>query len=262
MPRSAAPRVVAEKAAQLEQLTVEYLPLEAIHPNDYNPNRQSERDFQLLCRSIEEDGFTQPVIIAEDGTIVDGEHRWRAAAALLMKQIPCVRLPMSAERARIATLRHNRARGTEDLELGVAVLRDLERLGALAWAASSLMIDDDALNQLLEDVPAPEALAAEDYSQAWEPAQAERYQPRSDAKLHVDTTPAAMTSIEQAEERRRAAPTADGRQASVTEGLYSITIVFLEDEASVVREALGAEPARALLRLCQAEDFHERGNHA
>ena len=73
-------RAVTKLAESLKTLSVEYVPIADIHPNEYNPNRQSPREYELLLRSMEEDGFTQPILV-QRGTqrIVDGEHRWRAA---------------------------------------------------------------------------------------------------------------------------------------------------------------------------------------
>ena len=76
---------------------------------------------------------------------------------------------MTYEQARIATLRHNRARGSEDIELTSEVLRDLENLGALDWAQDSLMMDDLELQRMLEDIPAPEAMGDEEFGTAWIP---------------------------------------------------------------------------------------------
>ena len=74
---------------------------------------------------MEEDGFTQPIVAAKSSTpardgsegfkIVDGEHRWRAANTLGFDEVPVAVVPMSEEQAKIATLRHNRARGSEDV---------------------------------------------------------------------------------------------------------------------------------------------------
>ena len=106
--------------ARLERLQIEYVPASAITANDYNPNRQGEHEFGLLKASILEDGFTDPIKVVErDGllVIVDGEHRWRAVRSLFEDgKLPddvlaIVRLPMGEAQAKIATLRHNRARG-------------------------------------------------------------------------------------------------------------------------------------------------------
>jgi len=161
--------VIEKKTEYLKVVKIEYVNVSDLKPNEYNPNRQNEHDFELLLRSMEEDGFTQPIVILTDNTIVDGEHRWRAAKTLGMKTVPCVRVKHGKEQARISTLRHNRARGSEDIELSTQMLRDLEQLGALEWAKDSLMMGDDEINKLLEDIPAPEALAGEEFNEGWIP---------------------------------------------------------------------------------------------
>ena len=166
---------VAKKNKVLESLDIQYINVNDIHPNEWNPNRQSEHDFELLLKSMREDGFTQPVVAikTDEGLIkiVDGEHRWRAAHTLGFDEIPVVITPMTEEQAKIATLRHNRARGSEDVDLTAELLRDLEKLGALDWAQDSLMMDDTEIQKMLEDIPAPEALAADEYTEAWEPGE-------------------------------------------------------------------------------------------
>jgi len=64
---------------QLEQLKVKWVPIGDVHPNTYNPNRMTPQMHVLLERSILEDGWTQPIVTLEDGTIVDGEQRWTVA---------------------------------------------------------------------------------------------------------------------------------------------------------------------------------------
>lgn len=252
---------VEKKAQALEKLTIEYLPVSEIRPNDYNPNRQNEHEFALLCRSITEDGFTQPVIISMDGVIVDGEHRWRAAQHLGYAEVPVVRVPMEAAQAKIATLRHNRARGSEDLELSVAVLRDLEALGALDWAADSLDLSDDELNRLLEDVPAPEILAGEEFSEAWTPsrdaaaAQEGTVQRQADgATTRVDSTPEALLRGREQEKRLAEAKTLEERaQVARDTDIYRLALSFAGDEARAVKAVLGDTPAIRIVELCNAE---------
>jgi len=166
---------VKKTNARLEALTVQYAHVDRIIPNTYNPNRQSDDEFELLRRSMEEDGFTQPLVcvkgdIKDTFRIVDGEHRWRVAQALGYEEIPIVVTPMNIKQARISTLRHNRARGSEDIQMSAQVLRDLEKLGALEWAQDSLMLSDIDVQKLLEDIPVPEALAGEEYAESWVPS--------------------------------------------------------------------------------------------
>ena len=252
------PKIKLDKQAQaLERLAIEYVPIDGVHANDYNPNRQSADEHELLMRSIREDGFTQPIVVAEDYTIVDGEHRWRAAATLGMTEIPVVVVPMAAAQARIATLRHNRARGSEDLALTAEVLRDLQRLGALDWAQDSLMLDDVEIQRLLDDVPAPDALAGDDYSEAWVPARAADGEVNVDGQINRNTTASATLGAVQAqrdaEQRMAAAKTEEERQAiRRDQEVYRLVVTFTGDEGAIVKRALGAEPAAALLALCRA----------
>lgn len=251
MPRRPRGSAVVERTGQaLEQLVIEYVSPDAITPNSYNPNRQNEHEFRLLCKSMEEDGFTQPVIVGADGAIVDGEHRWRAAKELGLTAIPIVRVPMDAAQARVATLRHNRARGSEDIELSVEVLRDLERLGALEWAADSLDLDDEELNRLLADIPAPEALAGEEFSEAWEPGNAGSQIETADQR--VDVTPLAADAIRAREERLREARTEEERQAITRDrSIYRVALTFAAEEADLVKTALGESPAARMIEVCR-----------
>lgn len=67
-----------------------------IKPNPWNPNELSEFMESKLCRSIQEFGFSQAVIVrklAENSyEIIDGEHRWGAAQRLGMDKVPCLDL--------------------------------------------------------------------------------------------------------------------------------------------------------------------------
>jgi ParB/RepB/Spo0J family partition protein len=245
---------VEKKNTALERLRIEYRPVGDITPNNYNPNRQSEHEFRLLCRSIEEDGFTQPVIVSQDYTIVDGEHRWRAAQHLGIPEIPVVIVPMETAQAKIATLRHNRARGSEDLELSVEVLRDLEKLGALDWAADSLDLTDQELNRLLDDIPAPEALAGEEFSEAWAPARDgdSAEDSTGGGAGTVSSTPAALTMAREREIALRAAKNEQERQTIAQERqIYRIALSFADDEAGDVKAVLGNSPAVTILELCR-----------
>lgn len=140
----------------LERLTVEYVDTDSIKANSYNPNQQSAHDFQLLLLSMREDGFTQPILCQKDSReIVDGEHRWRAGRELGMTQVPVVFVEMTHEQMRIATLRHNRARGSEEPDLVAKLLHELADLDVLQWTQDSLLLDDAELARLLAGVPVP-----------------------------------------------------------------------------------------------------------
>jgi ParB/RepB/Spo0J family partition protein len=256
---------VEKKNKVLKELNVEYINPKDIKPNDYNPNRQSEHDFNLLLKSMEEDGFTQPIVVQKSTRqIVDGEHRWRAAQHLGHAKIPVVFVDMTKEQMRIATLRHNRARGSEDIELSAQVLRDLQELGALDWAQDSLQLSDIEMNKLIEDVSAPDALADEEYSAGWVPddiddpaAEAENTQQtvKDDGQGNTMSTAMSAKAVEAQRHREKAiaeAKTEEEKQMARKESaLYRLYLTFAGDQADLVKGVLGESPAETVVNLCE-----------
>ncbi len=262
-------RQVESRAKRLNRLEVVYVPIDDVKPNSYNPNRQDPATMDLLKRSILEDGFTQP-IIAQLSTkvIVDGEHRWRAARDLGMEQIPVVFVDMTEEQMRVSTLRHNRARGSEDVELSTEVLKDLRELGALDWAQDSLMITDEELMDLIDDLPAPENLAAEDFSDAWTPECGHTSDADVDGSVDlieeqeavgVQAVASTIAATQAAAARTEAIASAQNEKerVEITRHLdipYRVQFIFTGEEADVVREFLGKQPAEKLLEVCKELD--------
>lgn len=271
---------VAKNTVALKTLTVVYVNINELKSNYYNPNRQSDHDFQLLIKSMEEDGFTQPIVAVRitsdhlknekfatnyrlgDAVICDGEHRWRAASTLGYEQVPVCFAPMSVEQMMTATLRHNRARGSENIELAVDVLRDLAALGSLAWAKDSLMLDDTEVEKLLSDVPAPEALAAAEFGEAWKPEMASLVQSGSAVSIKSDVQGATIVSAStigaieaqrQLERDLKKAVTDEDRKKVLAERkFFRVHFTFSGDEAKVVEEGLGKRPAERLVELCRS----------
>lgn len=111
---------------------VAWLPRDWVKPNDYNPNKQAPPESRLLKVSILEDGWTQSIVVHRgSNVIVDGEHRWLAAAdkdvaALTGGLVPVVFVDGDLSHRMMSTIRHNRARGEHGVlpmaEIVVALL--------------------------------------------------------------------------------------------------------------------------------------------
>jgi ParB/RepB/Spo0J family partition protein len=248
-----------KQTIKLRQLEVTHVPLDSVHPNPWNPNRQSEREYNLLIRSIEEDGFTQPIIVDKKRQIVDGEHRWKACHTLGIDPIPVVIVDMEDTQARISTLRHNRARGHEDQELTQKLLADLRDLGALDRAIKALDLDARLTEALLADEGAADLLAREVFSDAWIPyitaepmeretAQGIAYSDYTDAtqkvareyneQVALETSPKAISAIQQ-------------EQATQ---IKRIVISIPRADAPIVEAVIGTQhQAEHVLVLCKEE---------
>ncbi len=149
--------------------------VEQIHSNDYNPNRVAAPEMKLLQRSIEADGFTQPIVTwkNEDGyEVVDGFHRYSVGIKMGFTQLPIVVIneKSSGREDRIAsTIRHNRARGKHLIsEMSNIVLELSRRNWNDSKIAKELGMDADEVLRLKQITGLAELFADEEFSEAWE----------------------------------------------------------------------------------------------
>ena len=140
--------------------TVNWIPPDQLSANDWNPNKQAPPEYRLLKISILENGWTQPIVARyREGAlqIVDGYHRWKISAdpdiaAMTGGLVPvCVLPECDPALARLATIRHNRARGTHHV-LGMAdIVADLLDLGMSAeQIGARLEMDPEEVTRLAD----------------------------------------------------------------------------------------------------------------
>ena len=75
----------------MEELRIEYLPLDALKPYSRNAKKHPDEQVEHIANSIREFGFRQPLVIDRDGVLVIGHGRLLAAKKLGLKTVPCVR---------------------------------------------------------------------------------------------------------------------------------------------------------------------------
>ena len=118
--------------------TLQWVDREWIQPNDYNPNKVSKQNLELLKRSILANGWTLPIFVRPDMTIIDGFHRWTVAGeeplhSMLEGKVPVVVVEHKDKAGNIyGTVTHNRARGTHLLEPMKAIVKELFSEGKTA----------------------------------------------------------------------------------------------------------------------------------
>lgn len=102
-----------------------------LKPNNYNPNKVSRENLQLLVQSILTNGWTLPIVVRPDYTIIDGFHRWTVAGEEPLRtklggKVPVVIVAHADEAEDMyGTITHNRARGTHLLEPMKAIVKKL-----------------------------------------------------------------------------------------------------------------------------------------
>ena len=86
---------------------------------------------KLLTQSILTNGWTLPIVVRPDYTIIDGFHRWTVAGteplySMLDGKVPVVKVSHEDQSEDIyGTVTHNRARGTHLLEPMKAIVKRL-----------------------------------------------------------------------------------------------------------------------------------------
>ena len=111
--------------------TLQWVDRDKLTANSYNPNKVSEENLQLLIQSIQTNGWTLPIVVRPDYTIIDGFHRWTVAGreplrTLLGNKVPVVIVSHTDEAEDMyGTITHNRARGTHLLEPMKAIVKKL-----------------------------------------------------------------------------------------------------------------------------------------
>ncbi|GJL46732.1 TPA: ParB-like nuclease domain-containing protein [Citrobacter farmeri] len=149
-----------------------------ISPNDYNPNNVAPPEKKLLLKSIEADGFTQPIVVTqsspEEYEIVDGFHRHelgKGKASLksrLKGYLPITCLEGDRHDRMAATIRHNRARGRHQIHAMSEIVRELALLG---WEdekiGNELGMDEDEVLRLKQINGLQELFASRRFSKAW-----------------------------------------------------------------------------------------------
>ena len=156
------------------------VPIDKVTANDYNPNRVAPPEMELLETSIWEDGYTQPVVTVHDKEndtyiVVDGFHRF-----LILKNsdrirerecgmLPVVVLDKEIGDRMASTIRHNRARGSHNIELMSAIVAELVEMGkGDRWICKHIGMSADELLRMKQITGVAALFEHSDFSKSWE----------------------------------------------------------------------------------------------
>lgn len=149
--------------------------------NDYNPNTVAPPEMKLLELSIQEDGYTQPIVsyAREDKyEVVDGFHRHRVGkeSKLIQKRVlgylPLV--VINKDRTELtdrmaSTIRHNRARGKHGVDSMSDIVVELKKRNRSdEWIAKHLGMDTDEVLRLCQVSGLVEMFSNTEFSKSWD----------------------------------------------------------------------------------------------
>ena len=165
----------------LLSMACDSVPIDKVRANEYNPNRVAPPEMRLLYDSIKQDGYTMPIVCyynEKDDVyeIVDGFHRY---TVMLQHQdiydrehgmLPVSVIDKPIDERMASTIRHNRARGTHDVDLMSNIVAELHKIGRSdAWLAKHLGMDQDEILRLKQITGLADAFKDHEFSRSWEP---------------------------------------------------------------------------------------------
>jgi ParB-like chromosome segregation protein Spo0J len=153
-----------------------------VHANDYNPNSVAPPEMALLHRSIQADGYTQPIVSMPDPDgryeVIDGFHRHRVGKecediqSRVHGYLPLVQIRESQTDRNdrmAATIRHNRARGEHRVDSMAEIVIELKRrFWSDAKIAKELGMEPDEVLRLTQVTGLAGLFEDREFSEAWE----------------------------------------------------------------------------------------------
>ena len=142
-------------------MQIEQLKVGDLIPYVNNSRTHSDEQVMQVASSIKEFGFTNPILIDDDGGIIAGHGRLMAAKKLGLDEVPCIRLGHLSEAQRKAyVIADNQLALNSGWDLDALKL-EMDRLGELDFDIELLGFDDDFLASLMIEEPG-EGLTDED----------------------------------------------------------------------------------------------------
>jgi ParB-like chromosome segregation protein Spo0J len=154
--------------------------IDKIQANDYNPNKVAPPEMELLEISIWEDGYTQPIVTFYDPEIdkyivVDGFHRYsilKNSKRIFEREkgiLPIVVIEKEIGDRMASTIRHNRARGSHNIDLMSNIVAELVEMGkGDHWICKHIGMSKDELLRMKQITGLASLFENKDFSRAWE----------------------------------------------------------------------------------------------
>lgn len=236
-------------------LDCQWLPREEIEPNDWNPNVIDHEEQKMLKQSIENNGWTRPIVVhASELYIIDGEQRWTVAEhtqlaendALTPPDVPAGHVPVfgigiSEDEAKVSTIQHNRARGFVDYNSLYDYFEEFQDDGMLDSLADELDFEEDDLLRIVDNESVASAISeGHELSKPWEPRD---IRDLDEKEVETTTRTKAMSD---------ASSTDDG------EGIDRVSMVFSPAEKQKIEAVFDAEDtAETLMTYIRYLDENE-----
>lgn len=158
--------------------SIEWVDVEKLSANDYNPNVVYTAEMKLLELSLCKQGWIQPILVTQDYVVIDGFHRSTLAKTsprvreMTGGKVPCVVMQLTEPERMLLTIRINRAKGSHIAVKMSDIIKALvnDHGCDLQYIAQSIGASKDEVELLLQDgVFSALKIPEHQYSRAWVP---------------------------------------------------------------------------------------------
>jgi hypothetical protein len=140
--------MTATQNATSQKFAVEVRKIDDVRPYDRNP-RLNDSAVDAVAASLAEFGFRQPIVVDEDGVIIVGHTRWKAARKLGLAKVPVhVATDLSAEQVRAYRIADNKTGELAEWDLEILPI-ELNELREGGFDMDLLAFDEEELGKLL-----------------------------------------------------------------------------------------------------------------
>lgn len=177
-------RLELHKISPLKHHPVDYVfwgKSNEVEANEYNPNSVAPPEMLLLYESILNDGYTMPIVSFKEDTnikIVDGFHRRETEQRNKdISESTFGRVPLTQIRSEQAdtsnrmasTIRHNRARGSHNIDLMSTIVSELVEMGkGDAWICKHIGMSKDELLRMKQITGLASLFQNHSFSKSWD----------------------------------------------------------------------------------------------
>jgi ParB-like chromosome segregation protein Spo0J len=155
--------------------------IENLRPADWRATYIFKPELRLLADSLADYGWTAPIVVRTDGTIIDGFSRWLIAQSdprlkkMFGGEVPVVWVDCDEAEAMIMHVRLNRARGQVIAKNLSRLLKRVARTGK--WTEpdiqAAVRMSNDEFDTLIDgSLVKSRSLKEHEYSKAWVPVEA------------------------------------------------------------------------------------------
>ena len=130
-------------------MTIETWPIDRPQPYDKNP-RLNDDAVEVVAKSIREFGFRQPIVVDENGIVIIGHTRLKAAKSLGLAEVPVhVACGLSPEQVKALRIADNKTAEIAEWNLELLPI-ELAELQGMDFDLGLLGFDQDELAKLLD----------------------------------------------------------------------------------------------------------------